>query len=149
MPYVQQADIVVDIPPDFLTQALDDNGDGVADTGLWDQIAQLVSDEIDAQIGVRYQVPLVPNTGTYPLTNGFPPIVVNAARVLACEKLYGRRSIGEGRNPWTSRANATRTQLAAIGAGNFPLDPAENRKDPSASVVAGRMQTASHSRLML
>jgi hypothetical protein len=116
MPYVLLSDLPADIPPDFLTQALDDDGDGVQDPGLWDLIAQQVSDAIDGDIGVRYAVPLVPNLGRYPLTNGFPPVIVNAGRTLAAEKLYGRRGTADQRNPWASRANAVRSSSSSARA---------------------------------
>jgi hypothetical protein len=144
MPYVLLSDLPADIPPDFLTQALDDDGDGVQDPGLWDLIAQQVSDAIDGDIGVRFAVPLVPNLGRYPLTNGFPPVIVNAGRTLAAEKLYGRRGTADQRNPWASRANAVRSQLELIGKGKLPLDPNDQRADPSASIVTQRLQTVSH-----
>jgi hypothetical protein len=147
MPYVVQSDLAADIPPDFLLQALDDDGDGVQDAGLWDLIAQQVSDAIDGQIGVRYLVPLAPNIGLYPYTYGFPPIVANAARVLASEKLYGRRAVAGQANPWTSRANLIRGMLDKIAAGSMPLDPADNRKDPSASVITEPMQSVGGGRL--
>jgi phage gp36-like protein len=136
MPYVQQSDLTADIPPEFITQALDDNNDGVADAGLWDLIAQDVSDAIDMQIGVRYAVPLQPDgNGNYPTT------VVSAARILAAEKLYARRPAADMRNPWTARANQIRAMLDKIGAGSLPLDPSQQRQDPSASVVSSRLQT--------
>ena len=136
MPYVQQSDIVADIPPQFLLEALDDNGDGIQDTGLWDLIAQQVSDAIDGYLGLRYAVPIPPlGDGSY------FPVILNAGRVLACEKLYGRRGQYADKNPWAARANAVRSQLNLISKGQLPLDPTENRKDPSASVQTSRMQT--------
>jgi phage gp36-like protein len=139
MPYVVITDLPADIPPDFLTQALDDDGDGVQDAGLFDLIAQQVSDAIDAQIGVRYDVPVPVDIET----GNYPAIILNAARTLAAEKLYARRGTTDVRNPWTSRANAIRSQLELIGKGRLPLDPADARKNPSASVNSAPMQTVS------
>jgi hypothetical protein len=140
MPYVVQSDLSADIPPQFLLQALDDDGDGVQDAGLWDLISQQVSDAIDAHVGVRYRVPLVPDEVKYPATSGYPPIIVNAARVLAAEKIYGRR-VGDEKNPWVGRANAVREQLSLISKGKLPLDPDDQRADPSASIITDRLQT--------
>jgi hypothetical protein len=141
MPYVQQSDLNADVPPDFQTQALDDDNDGVADAGLWDAIAQKVSDAIDAQIGMRYAVPLQPDMVAYPNTNGFPAIIVNAARILAAEKLYARRPMPQSGNPWRAQADGVRKQLDQIAAGTRPLDPEEQRQKPSASVITGRLQS--------
>jgi len=132
MPYVQLSDLSAFLAPAFITQALDDNNDGVQDEGLWDLIAQQISDEIDGVIGVRYSVPL----------SNPPQTIVAAARVLAAERLFARRQQGEQKNPWTSRANAARAQLTLIGEGKLPLDPVDQRKDPSASVVTEPIRSA-------
>jgi phage gp36-like protein len=92
MAYVQLSDISGSIPADFLTQALDDNGDGQADPGVFDQVATDVGTDIDAYVGLRYQLPL----GT-----PYPPVISSAAKVLACERLYKRRGTTDDKNPWS------------------------------------------------
>lgn len=135
MAYCSYNDIAALIPPDFLVQALDDNGDGAADDGLFDTIEGLAEDDINAFLGVRYALPL---------DQPYPPVVVSAARALTCEKLYDRRGIGPDKNPWTAKANAARAVLKAISLGETPLAPDLNRADPSASIVTEPMITASH-----
>jgi len=133
MPYVCLSDLTADIPPDFITQALDDNGDGAQDEGLWDLIASRIAEEIDGAIGRRYSLPLV---------EPYPEFVTSSAKTLACDKLYKRRGIEDMKNPWAKAAAAVRATLKDIMLGDEPLSPELNRKDPSASVVTQRMGTA-------
>ena len=137
MPYVVLTDLPADIPPDFICQALDDNNDGQPDAGLWDLIAGQVSDEIDSFLGLRYAVPIP----VLAATGNYPAIVLNAGRTLAAEKLYSRRGQTDDKNPWSTRAQSIRATLRSIAKGDLPLDPTENRKDPSASVVTQPLQT--------
>jgi phage gp36-like protein len=134
-PYVLYADMAARLPLDFLVQALDDNGDGAVDPGLWDQVAAAVAKEIDGILGVRFNVPFV---------NPIPAPVVTAAEVLAAELLYGRRGFqGEEKNPWAAQAKTQRTTLAKIAAGEVPLGPTNNRAKPSASIVSEPSKSSS------
>jgi phage gp36-like protein len=116
------------IPTHFLIQALDDDSDGLADQGVWDQIAAAVAQEIDGILGVRFAVPFV---------NPLPAPVVTAAQFLACELIYNRRGFsGEEKNPWAALAKQQRATLAKIAAGELPLGPDRARQAPSASIVS-------------
>lgn len=130
--YCQESDFAGLIPPDFFLQALDDNGDGIEDAGLFNQIEQLAEDAIDAYIGLRYALPLVAP---------YPVVVVNAARVFTAELLYKRRGVTDDKNPWSMQAGQTRTLLKSISLGQTPLSPELNRQDPSASVVTQPMKS--------
>jgi hypothetical protein len=141
MAYVQLSDLAGSIPADFLTQALDDDGDGVADTGVFDGIASDVGNTIDGYVGLRYSLPLVPDFTLYPNTYGYPPVVTSAARVLSLDQLYKRRGTTDDKNPWSAQAGQIRTLLKAISLGQSPLAPELNRKDPSASIVTQPMRT--------
>jgi phage gp36-like protein len=114
MPYVAQADIASRVPGVFLTQALDDDGDGDADSGVWDSIATTADNAVDAILGLKFEVPF-----SAPL----PPIVTNAAQTFALEVLYQRRGITGEQNPWTLQADAMRKTLRDIAAGKLPLAP--------------------------
>jgi hypothetical protein len=142
MAYVQLSDLAGSIPSDFLTQALDDNEDGVADAGVFAGIAADAGNQIDGYIGMRYALPLVPDFTLYPNTYGFPAVVTNAARVFTLEQLYKRRGTTDDKNPWAVQAGQTRTLLKAISLGQSPLAPELTRKDPTASVVTQPMRTA-------
>lgn len=134
MPYVQQADVSVDIPPSFIVEALDDDGDGVADVGLWDQVAAAASTAVDSRLGQRYATPFV---------SPIPAIVTEAARIFASEMLYNRRGVAKDKNPFTEAADALREKLDLIGQGKQPLTPAIQRQQPSASVITERSKTFS------
>lgn len=134
MPYVQQADVSVDIPPSFIVEALDDDGDGVADVGLWDQVAAAASTAVDSRLGQRYATPFLQNV---------PAIVTEAARIFASEMLYNRRGVPKDKNPFAGPANEMRSKLDLIGEGKEPLTPQIQRQAPSASAITERSRTFS------
>jgi phage gp36-like protein len=124
LPYVLQSDIAGDIPAPFLIEALDDDGDGLADDGVWDAVAASVATEIDGVLGQRFPVPFVT----------VPAVVKAAAQILALSKLYTRRGFSGDKNPWDEQAEAVRTKLNAIADGDQPLQPGAKR--PASGVIA-------------
>ena len=124
------------IPPQFLVEGLDDDKDGVADAGLFDEILTVVQDEIDGILGQRFAVPF---------SNPIPAIVADAATRLTAEALYKRRGFTGAKNPWEEAAKAIRADLAAIAAGKRPLTPELARKKPSASIISEPAKTHSKS----
>jgi phage gp36-like protein len=111
MPYVEQTEIEALIPADFLKQALDDDGDGEVDAGVWDKIVVAVQDEIDAALSPTYDVPFAD-----------PPAPVKAAaKVLALWSLYQRRGFSGAANPWETQATRQRDKLDSIGKGDIAL----------------------------
>ena len=126
--YVLLADMTAEIPLKHIIEALDDDGDGAADSGAWEGVAKAVATEIDGILGVRYPVPFA---------NPLPAAITSAAQVLAGEKLYTRRAHQtEATNPFAARAKAMRTRLEAIAKGDVPLHPEIKRAAPSASLVS-------------
>jgi len=111
------------IPGEFLTQSLDDNGDGVIDA--WDSVSAAVDTRINGILGTRYAVPFSP----------VPPVVADAALMLACEMCYGRRGVSAKENPFAAQAEQTRKLLAEIAAGDMALFPGVNRQEPSVSII--------------
>lgn len=138
MPYVALADISGRIPTAFLTQALDDDNDGEIDA--WDGVAASVGSYIDGVLGTRF---------TVPFAAPFPPVVVTAAQVLACEMCYQRRGVSAEQNPWTSQADAIRSVLNKIAEGKAPLAPDTKRAKPSATAISepSRLHDAAGRRL--
>lgn len=134
MPYVTQAALAGQIPPDFLVEALDDDADGVVDSAAWDALAAAVDEEIDATLGQRYTVPF---TGTV------PDIVGHAAKILALEGLYQRRGAFGDANPWSARAEALRGTLRSIATGEEPLSPSLDRAKSSVSAITEPARTHS------
>lgn len=141
MPYVTQSDLESRVPAAFITQALDDNGDGEADAGLWDKVAAAVDAQINGRLEGRYAVPLAA-----PL----PSVVTEAALVLAAEALYLRRGLSGDQNPWAKQAEAVRERLERIGTGKAELTYQSTPAKPGGSVIgepsrvfdpAGRLMT--------
>ncbi len=132
--YVLLGQLSALIPPQFLTEALDDNGDGVADPGVFDAVVAAVQQEIDGALGQRFAVPFA---------NPIPAVVADAALVLAGFSLYARRGVAEEKNPFAARAREIRAKLAAIAQGQQPLAPEQRRAQPSASIVTEPARTRS------
>jgi phage gp36-like protein len=135
-PYHTRASIAsADIPPSFLLDALDDDRDGEEDAGLYDQLAENASAEVDGYLGGRYTVPF---TGTV------PPLVIVASRIFCLEGLYARRGYtrkSDPPNPWAGRADDIRARLSRIAAGEEPL--VVDTSGPSIDVVTEPSRTHS------
>ncbi len=113
MAYVTQSEIEAEIPAPHLVDALDDDKDGAADTGLLAQVITLASQEVDALLSPRY---------TVPFTDPAPAAVKTAALVFTCEMIYRRRETPDNLNPFTARAKSWRDQLMKIADGDGTID---------------------------
>jgi hypothetical protein len=126
MPYTTQAQLETEIPPPHLIEALDDDGDGVADAGQLDAVIASASQAVDALLSPRFSVPFA---------DPAPAPVREAAFAFAGEKIYLRRPQGE-RNPFKTRADFWREHLAKIGRGEAELDAATVRAfTPGAAIT--------------
>lgn len=132
MAYVELTDLKGDIPDEFLTQALDDDGDGEADAGNWDAVANKASEDVDAFLESRFPVPFA---------TPYPAVVKRSARIFALEKLYLKRGVQP--NPWTKQADAMRDKLEKIGNGDEPLSAAVSPSTPSGAVISSPSKTHS------
>lgn len=125
MSYCTQAQIETTIPPQHLNDALDDDRDGTADSGILDNIIEKASQQVDALLSGRYEVPFATP----------PTAVKEAAFIFACELIYDRRQILD-KNPFKDRADKWRERLEKIGAGDLPLDAAtEPAFTPGAAIT--------------
>jgi hypothetical protein len=103
-PYIAIGDIAGDIPQEFLIEALDDDSDGTADAGAWDNLYASVANDVDGILSAGGL--------TLPLTAPYAPAVIKAAKMFALEKLYNRRGVtGDERNPWSAKAKDAREKL--------------------------------------
>lgn len=135
-PYHSRASVAAELPPEFLIEALDDNGDNEEDAGLYDEVAAAASEAVDAYLGARTSVPLAAPSA----------LAVQASRVFALESLYARRGYSEKTdppNPWHARAEALRTRLARIAAGEEPYEV--DRSGPAIDTVTEPSRTTSRS----
>jgi hypothetical protein len=105
MAYVAQADLAGLIPATDITEALDDDNDGVADAAAWAQVLALVSSEIDqALVSGGYDAP-------YP--EPYP------ARILAVNELWLRRGVAD--HPRKNEVIAVRNDLTRLAKGTIKL----------------------------
>ena len=133
--YITLKKMIAIVPQEYIAQAMDDDGEGGADAGVWDEIAEAVADEVEGPLGLRYSVPFdVP----------FPKIVRQAARIFCAEILYLRRGISGEDNPWSVRATSMRRKLNKIGSGDDPLGPDYDKETPSGSIISEPSKTYSN-----
>jgi phage gp36-like protein len=137
MAYILQSDLDGKIPAQLLLQALDDNGDGLADDGVWDKIVLDVESAINSRLEGNYAIPLAAP---------IPAIISEAAKILAAEAVYLRRGLTGDQNPWVKQADAMRKRLEDIGSGKLPLTPATNPQGPTGVVITetSRLQTGDY-----
>lgn len=139
MPYITQDDLSPEIPADFVTQALDDDADGVADDGVWDLVSAAVDRAIDSYLGRRYAVPIT--------LDPLPAIIPQAAVIFACELLHQRRGQHGDKNPFTKRANGWRESLERIATGKESLSLSTAPVRPPISVISESAGTVPRGRL--
>jgi len=130
--YVSLTDLQAIIPPAFLTQALDDDSDGVIDA--WTAVQAAAERAVNAALGVRF---------TVPFTDPIPAIVTEAAFLFAAEACYTRRGVEFDQNPFGKPAATMRATLRQIAAGEMPLAPGLERQKPSVSVISEPSRTHS------
>lgn len=126
MAYTTRAKVEALIPPDILLRALDDNSDGVEDTGLFDTILGVCSTRADDAISQRYPVPRDPPE----------PMLQQATLVFVLEAIYLRRGLSGEANPWSGHAKTAQDKLDAIGRGEGSLGPEAARTKPPVSVIS-------------
>lgn len=127
MAYVALADIKGRIPEAFLTQALDDDGDGVIDA--WDLVAADADSAVNALLSVRYETPL---------TAPVPAVATEGARVAACYLCYQRRGTPDETNPWAGRYELYFGKdglLTKIALGKAALSPEVKGAKPAAVLI--------------
>ena len=57
MSYLEYTDLQAVIPDQFLTQALDDNGDGAPDMPVFEAVRTAAQNAIDGRLGLRFVIP--------------------------------------------------------------------------------------------
>jgi phage gp36-like protein len=127
--YVTQSQIHTAIPAQHLNDALDDDGDGLADPGLLDAIISSASQAVDAFLAGLY---------TVPFADPAPAVVAEAAFVFACERIYDRRRLdaaGDQANPWRARANSFRERLEKISRNQLKLDQSLDKPNTPGALI--------------
>lgn len=109
--YITVADLTALLPAAFLTEALDDDGDGVMDAD--EAVLIAASNEVDGYLENRYLVP-VPRAAT-------PALVMAAVVHIAVEMCYLRRGLAD-KNPYKDKVKVLRSRLESIRNGGEDLD---------------------------
>ena len=112
MSYVADTDALKAVmPPAKITEALDDDRDGVADPEAFAAVAAYVDDAVDGALGQRYTLPLA----------AVPSLVSAIALTLFAEALYLRAGFSGDQNPFARRADDARAKLEAVAKGDQDL----------------------------
>ena len=96
-------DLAGQMAPALIEQALDDDGDGVADDSAWALVQSDAEERIQSCFG-----------GAVPDAHSLA--AVEARRLFILESLYHRRGFTEG-NPFTARASNAEKRLRALASG--------------------------------
>jgi len=129
MAYCTEADIINQLPEEKLIELTDDDGDGVADTGVVDKAITDADTEIDGYLSGRYTLPF----------SSAPPILNKLSVDIAIWNLYSRKKtvLDEVRE---KRYNAAVAMLKLIAKGEVKLgvtpDPTGAEQNIKASRVA-------------
>jgi len=137
---VSQADLSAIVPPQYIVAALDDDGDGVADAGLWDTVSLEADRQINSRLAPRFSTPL----------NPVPDVILEAKRIFLAEMMYLRRGVSGDANPWGKQADAMRKRLESIGRGDEDLTPgATSAKTAGALISEGSKLHQANGQLLL
>jgi hypothetical protein len=112
MSYVTRDLVAARIPAPVLTDALDDNGDGIEDAGLFDNIVAAASQEVDGYLAGLYNVPFA---------DVAPAKVRAAAFAFTCEAIFQRRNVPFPK--WLEeQVLFWRPHMAKVGNRELPFD---------------------------
>lgn len=124
--YTTRADIVGYLNGQDIVPFLDDNRDGIEDTGLLATIIDNAGTKIDGRLASIYTVPF----------SIVPPRVKDAANVIVCYMLYQRRLTPSEKNPYAMEYKMVLQDLRDIGAGELALDSTTERAFSPGAVVS-------------
>ena len=102
-------DLIGDMPEQKIIEALDDDGDGLADESAFRAVLASANERAAAIFGGN-----VPPQ--YSVAAG------HAVRVFCLDLLYRRRGTADEANPWTKLAEAQEARLRALAAGTEAID---------------------------
>lgn len=114
MPYFVQSDLTALLPPEWLTEALDDDADGTQDA--FTVLQSYATGEIDAKLGTRYALPL-------PSSTALDALLKSIGVHLAVEACYERRPSAKMPESLARKVTRAWEDLAALAAGKHPLSP--------------------------
>jgi hypothetical protein len=128
MAYFAQSDIEPLIPPAWLVEGLDDDGDGSQDAFTAVQTA--VENLVNGMLALRYEVPITVS-GNAGLTAFFTALCSH----WAAEMIYARRGQQEA-FPHAATLKALRDRFDAIVSGREPLNISTERHESAIAVIS-------------
>jgi hypothetical protein len=102
---LEKTDIVSMMPMARIVEALDDNGDGIEDTGAWVGVVATANER------------LADAFGTADVPPDFQQACRSALKYFVLELLYSRRGFAGQANPWDRQATAAEKQLRSLASG--------------------------------
>jgi len=138
--YFTRAELEGKVPTQFITQALDDNGDGVEDDGAFDTLCTNISNDVDALLSPLFDVPFA---------DPFPVLINQAARTFAAAELYRRRGVEDQRNPFAKDARDLSAKLTRIVQKQEPVPKDFPVSVPTVSASTERCKTVSQAGILM
>jgi len=102
--YTTEAKLAAYVQPDMIVQAVDDDANDAADSGLFAAVLAAVQAEIDGALGGVYDTPFAV----------VPAAIEHAANILCAEALWIRRGATRDTNPFAEHAKGVRERLARL-----------------------------------
>lgn len=107
-----QEDLIGEMPRELLVQALDDDGDGLADEAAWTAVLASAEDRLRNAFG-----------GDVPAKHA--QAAAHARKLFLLVTLYNRRGHTAEANPYTSAANRAEDRLHRLASGEDSTDGGE------------------------
>lgn len=114
MSYVIRADIEAEFDDMHLLAALDDNRDGVEDSGLFDALSASIDALVASHADMTAQLGLPALPATF---------LRYCARIFMCALLVRRRGAVDEMNPFASKEKELRARLEKIESGEIDIKP--------------------------
>jgi len=125
MAYILKSELKGLIPDEYLDGALDDDGSGLPDAGVWDGISTAVDTEINGRLKDK----------AAEMATAAGALLKAAATALAIYFAYKRRGVANDANPWADDAKRWQDRLDAIGKGDEQVT--DQGSDPASADIVG------------
>jgi phage gp36-like protein len=129
MSYFSQSDLSALVPESWLTEGLDDSGDGTQDA--FSKVQTLAEARINGTLSARFTTPL-DTTGN----DGLAAFLLDLGCHLAAAIVFKRRGIAAAEFPFADDLKRLLDRLDRIAAGLEPLSPVIPRAADSAEIIS-------------
>lgn len=108
------------IPLSYLTEGLDDSGDGVEDA--FTKVREAAEKRINGMLSARYSIASVISAAA--ADQGVADFLSDAGTLIAAAMVYGRRGVSADQWPFKGEHSSVMARLRAIAKGDEKLAPA-------------------------